>query len=202
MCTVHCTLHLNSTKYKYVHRYVAPDIVYIAHVWLYYKSISLMCSIFYCSYSFLFLLSIWSKPNKKIKEPTNVKKRKIGEMFKLSLCLIYPLTPLGIASFSWTVLLFFRFMWRLHFYSISRRTKQNEKKIRIYKLRCLPSEKFPSMHVAQCIYCVFFLSYIFLWAHRTQTYTCIHQQQVNRCGNRLFLYKSCIVIIPMERHNY
>lgn len=138
MCTVHCTLHLNSTKYKYVHRYVAPDIVYIAHVWLYYKSISLMCSIFYCSYIIFFLLSIWSKPNKKIKEPTNEKKRKIGEMFKLSLCLIYPLTPLGIASFSGTVLLFSRFMWRLHSYLISReqnkmRKKMWGKKIRIYQ---------------------------------------------------------------------
>lgn len=87
---------------------------------------------------FFFLLSIWSKPNKKIKEPTNEKKRKIGEMFKLSLCLIYPLTPLGIASFSWTVLLFSRFMWRLHSYLISReqnkmKKKMWGKKIRIYQ---------------------------------------------------------------------
>lgn len=77
---------------------------------------------------FFFLLSIWSKPNKKIKKPTNEKKRKIGEMFKLSLCLIYPLTPLGIASFSWTVLLFSRFMWRLHSYLISREQNKMKKK--------------------------------------------------------------------------
>lgn len=121
-------------------------------------------------------------------------------MFKLSLCLIYPLTPLGIASFSWTVPLFSRFMWRLHSYLISReQNKMRKKNTHIPNCAVFLLKNFLrcTLHNVYYLFRAFFLC-----AHRTQTYTCIHQQQVNRCGNRLFSNKSCIVIIPMERHNY
>lgn len=166
-----------------------------------------MCSIFYCSYDFFFFSRFEANPTRKSKSQ---RMRRSGKSAKcLSYLFVWYIHSLLLESHhSLGLCLFFLGscgvyipIWFLE-NKAKWKKKCEGKKYAYTKLRCLPSEKFPSMHVVQCIYCVLFLSCIFLCAHQTQTYTCIHRQQVNRCGNRLFLNKSCIVIILMNRHNY
>lgn len=166
-----------------------------------------MCSIFYCSYIFFFFSRFEANQTRKSKSQ---RMRRSGKSAKcLSYLFVWYIHSLLLESHHSLGLCFF-FLGSCGVYIpiwfLENKTKW-EKKCEEKNTHIPNCAVFLLKNFLRCTlynaYTVYYLfRAFFLCAHRTQTYTCIHQQQVNRCGNRLFSNKSCIVIIPMERHNY